>query len=790
MNISKAVGYEVAHQKGLKLISLLRDIAILIGEQRQTWVTLENGGTTMPGLGLISEATHLLNCAAYIRQGVFKIIVLGTCKTGKSTLLNALLGEQIFPAHPYPTTGVVTHLVHGLQDEVMVYEEGKGQLYPVSWATFINSFVLSRADVSTLDAQGHIDSRLKNIRYVQLERDYPLLAHGVRLTDSPGVEVNINRPIVTPSFLKRTDTAIIVVLNAVRPLTKEVKTFLSTGLGSTRRENVFFVINRIDQLPEEMVEPLKRHVRQMLRQQFLKEDFAFDEQLYTHRVFYISAKRTLESRIASALETPIADIHALEKELENFLTSKERVAQALQPTLQTLDMIVDKARQHIAQKYAILLHRAKEGPNLALVKERGRLEAIEKKLLVLMDEASKVVFGQEHTLLQRKTLTGHLGVTEAVIEEMTGPLGSTRIDIDVVDHLHFVERAIERTSIPETARKEMRERINEVFYRCTDRHLYMAVVGEFSSGKSTFINALLREEILKASVLVTTMASTRIRYSASPNVEVRFKKHKELLNYREDAAHIWQLIRFFAHEEQQKSTDLRECIHYLTAVERAAVNVEHLVISHPAPFLSEGIVIIDTPGINSETPEHAQITQNLIDQDADAAVIIIPAPVSLQLTLRDFLMEHLQPFLHRCLFVVTQMDKIPEEEQEMLRASIRNRLSDTVGNRPFVVYESAPKIVLDKLNGRKRVLPEVEHWNNQFIELENTLWERLYHERTLSVAERLLRLLTGLFEQLDKYLRDQQTDQEEATLQDDLREIELRRVALQEKQKQLALVTL
>jgi GTPase SAR1 family protein len=30
--------------------------------------------------------------------------------------------------------------------------------------------------------------------------------------------------------------------------------------------------------------------------------------------------------------------------------------------------------------------------------------------------------------------------------------------------------------------------------RCADPNLYLAVIGEFSSGKSTFINALLRDD--------------------------------------------------------------------------------------------------------------------------------------------------------------------------------------------------------------------------------------------------------------------------------------------------------
>ena len=46
--------------------------------------------------------------------------------------------------------------------------------------------------------------------------------------------------------------------------------------------------------------------------------------------------------------------------------------------------------------------------------------------------------------------------------------------------------------------------------RVADSKFYLAVVGEFSSGKSTFINALLRKRLLKEAVKPTTAAATFI----------------------------------------------------------------------------------------------------------------------------------------------------------------------------------------------------------------------------------------------------------------------------------------
>ena len=52
--------------------------------------------------------------------------------------------------------------------------------------------------------------------------------------------------------------------------------------------------------------------------------------------------------------------------------------------------------------------------------------------------------------------------------------------------------------------------LNSFIERLTDKEFRIAVVGEFSSGKSTFINALLGKDILNHETTETTAVITRI----------------------------------------------------------------------------------------------------------------------------------------------------------------------------------------------------------------------------------------------------------------------------------------
>src|SRR5690554_7490028 len=48
-----------------------------------------------------------------LERGQVSLVVLGEFNHGKSTVVNALLGQEVLPMGITPTTAVITHLVHG-----------------------------------------------------------------------------------------------------------------------------------------------------------------------------------------------------------------------------------------------------------------------------------------------------------------------------------------------------------------------------------------------------------------------------------------------------------------------------------------------------------------------------------------------------------------------------------------------------------------------------------------------------------------------------------------------------
>ncbi len=70
--------------------------------------------------------------------------------------------------------------------------------------------------------------------------------------------------------------------------------------------------------------------------------------------------------------------------------------------------------------------------------------------------------------------------------------------------------------------------IEAIETRASDDTLRLAVFGEFSSGKSTFINALMKQRLLKSASKATTATGTHIRRGEFFSIKIFLNDGKEI----------------------------------------------------------------------------------------------------------------------------------------------------------------------------------------------------------------------------------------------------------------------
>lgn len=331
---------------------------------------------------------------------------------------------------------------------------------------------------------------------------------------------------------------------------------------------------------------------------------------------------------------------------------------------------------------------------------------------------------------------------------------------EVSDHLDFALRLVRRIVADQTRLGQLTTRIHAVEERLHDDRYYLAVIGEFSAGKSTFINALLGQDLLPTSALRTTAAATRITHGPEFSLEVRFRLDGIRYQYptgRAAGPHS-PLGRMLLHlaPEVTVPDDTAGILSLLTADERFAPHLSYLEVRHPAAPLRDGLVVIDTPGTNAEVG-HTDITSEVMRTEADLAAVLTPSASPASTSLTAFLTDALDPgLLRRCIFLVTKMDHVEDDEHDDLLGHVRKRFARLLGLDDVVVQGVAADAVLRRATGRELLGPEQEYWADMFPATLETLRDQMQRQRIIAVSDHLLRLMEDVLTELGGELEEAQ----------------------------------
>ena len=322
--------------------------------------------------------------------------------------------------------------------------------------------------------------------------------------------------------------------------------------------------------------------------------------------------------------------------------------------------------------------------------------------------------------------------------------------------------------------REVERRIVPVRKKRRDPRLYLAVIGEFSSGKSTFINALLGIRLLKEAVMPTTACATYIEgHAPEMSLRVSFFNGPEFCADEKD----WEALRSYLFFNYRKECpDFREMIAVLTSDQEVARKVRSLNIKVPGTSIPRNIVIIDTPGFNpgSESVDnHHEITRHVVENIADAAIILTSQEQAMSATLSRFLNRNLSRCLHRCIYVVTKFDTLddPAARAEVLEYARSRIIRDLNLPNPKLYGISA----VTMLPVKRIPFGKEEEWpvlKEDFIRFMEQTWDTLRRSKDYVLSEHLYNLVkdvaTLCVEKLDRKQKD---------LRADLRFLETHRVA-------------
>ncbi|OKH54489.1 dynamin [Calothrix sp. HK-06] len=270
-----------------------------------------------------------------LRTGVFRLMVLGDMKRGKSTFLNALIGERILPSDVNPCTAILTVLRYGAEKKVTVHFDDGKPPQTMDFETFKVKYTIDPAEAKRLEQDNK--QAFPGVTHAIVEYPLPLLERGIEIVDSPGLNDTEARNELSLGYINNCH-AILFVLRASQPCTLGERRYLENYI-KNRGLSVFFLINAWDQVKEALIDPDDedelREAEERLRKVFhanLAEYCDIDgHNIYDERVFELSSIQALRKR----LKNPQADLDdtgfpQFMGALNTFLTRERAVSELRQ----------------------------------------------------------------------------------------------------------------------------------------------------------------------------------------------------------------------------------------------------------------------------------------------------------------------------------------------------------------------------------------------------------------------------------------------------------------------------
>ncbi|MHB1590917.1 MAG: dynamin family protein [Sulfuricella sp.] len=304
-------------------------------------------------------------------------------------------------------------------------------------------------------------------------------------------------------------------------------------------------------------------------------------------------------------------------------------------------------------------------------------------------------------------------------------------------------------------------RIQHLLDRLHDDKLNVAFVAEFSRGKSELINAIFfagyGQRLLPSSAGRTTMCPTELMYEEGREpciqllpIETRAADTTttEYKRYLDE----WKIVPLdikssdamadaFQQVSQTKRVSLDEAARYglynekdenniVTVHQDGTVDIpcwRHAIINFPHPLLKQGLVILDTPGLNAIGTE-PELTLNLLP-NAHAVLFILAADTGVTKSDIEVWRDHIgnqQGHQKGRLVVLNKIDGLWDElkSSEEIEREIDKQVSTSaslLGIKPAYVFPvSAQKGLLAKINQDASLLEK-----SRLLALEKSLSDEL-----------------------------------------------------------------
>jgi len=284
------------------------------------------------------------------------IVFSGTLSNGKSTLLNAFLGDKILPMALGSTTASIILISNGNNKIVVENKE----------------YELNYQNLEELNKKNEIIEVFSN----KIENK------NIRLVDTPGInDILEARENKTFNFVPSAD-AMVFVIDVSKGLTKDEKEFFEKYILKTNKDKVFIVLNKLDLIDEEL------NISKLLSEEIVNN----------YKIYPLSSKQALVGKIKNDIDKlKNSRFLEFENDLKEYISNLDKqkiINKRKKEMLLSIDnlvkeyfsTIIDNLDKNI-KDVEIELNKVNEELNQAISKK----ELLEKELNSMILEVKKCI---------------------------------------------------------------------------------------------------------------------------------------------------------------------------------------------------------------------------------------------------------------------------------------------------------------------------------------------------------------------------------------------------------------
>lgn len=321
----------------MKGLGIIMDKTVEFGSYSAYNETVKSLTDSLEKLLALSEKVSLTNTAASIKDTIakvanehFEVAIVGEFKRGKSTLINAMLGEEVLPADVLPATATLNRVTYSDEPYVEVeYKDGRSENVAIDQ---LENYVTKLTEESEMKAE--------TVKEATVHYATDFCRNNVDIIDTPGLNDDEQMTNVTLSILPEIDAAVFVI-SANSPFSQFEKDFLEKKMLTSDVGRIIFAVNCFGTFSKEdemkIVETVRSRIgryvmekAKMVMGEDSREFAVYQRKIGTPRVIGIYAKKALAAKMSGdekMLEE--SNFPAFEEALETLLT-KERGAITLQ----------------------------------------------------------------------------------------------------------------------------------------------------------------------------------------------------------------------------------------------------------------------------------------------------------------------------------------------------------------------------------------------------------------------------------------------------------------------------